>query len=251
MKKVLLLLLTMLSVTFAEVKVTQFVEAGFEGFEMRNLPWDYECSKSLQPVDGDYWTTETFYSALDSNVFFSTNEAPDVWGDFYLTFWVLSSATHSLGEVIRYQFKLFKECEIFVDGKIRGTEDDPTDRLDGIADTAATLIDSALKKYDYVAYESECTYYFNGPCVDYRVDYYLPSEIQAIIDEQNGKTALNTRKRYRVDFNLSDGHLDVPEQMIGRKFQMYDASGRRLVDDRLQNTLDLPSAPRYIKIRVK
>ena len=201
-----------------EVKVEHYVEVSFPGEIWHNLDDDYyfrspvnssRCDSCFGLEKGNIGNY-IFYTALDSNVFFIDGIEFGFSEDLNFTFWELSSATHSISEVLRDLFMRFQECGYIVISK---------DSLVEILDTAIAYIDPYLQKEIDGVYEHHC--YSNegyGPCIHGTEHYrYYSEELEQEIARQNAAISAVPQKRPAVKAPLE-------------RYRLFDLNGRFILD---------------------
>ena len=255
MRKIAVVMLFATIVVFAEVYQKYTVELGFEGLELVDMWGSRDCSYApFICIGGGLYLCNVFRSALDSNVFFSVDgqEICNVGSsDFAMVFWGLSSATHTMGEVISYQFKLFNECGVFVDEPYF----DPSDILEAKADSAAMYVDSLLEKENNVFYQDHCYgNEDNSACVSFSrcgmvtmYTYMYEStpvrndKVQAEIDRQNGVDTVATERLPQ----------SVQSNRVSKSYSVFDVNGRYVPSTCPRTLRGAPEVPAYFKVRVR
>lgn len=209
MKKIALMLLVVIGMAPGQVTITTSVEMSFPGYVWHNLDTEYywdspkespRCDSCFNLDKGNFGDP-LFYSALDTNVFYITEtNFLGRNGKLEFTFWVLSSATYSLSEVISDEFSRFRECGFIVLSE---------ERLEEMLDTVTAIIDSVLEQYpDGFLYEHNC--FGNedlGPCTYFPTmpagggdSWYVPDPLEEEIARQNAAlSAIPVKSRARIE----------------------------------------------------
>ena len=196
MKYIVMAIILLMSSVMAEVSVKSEVEVSLPGEYWEGL-WYENCVDVFSSFGGI-----TFRSVLDTNVFYVPGaDAASSDDDMNMTFFVLSSATHSLGEILRVELNHFQECGLLTMGK----------NTDGMIDTVTTIIDSViLTNPKGFLYEHRC--YSNddlGPCTT-NLRFYSEGgqdnkivsteSIEAEIARQNAAlSAIPVKSRARIE----------------------------------------------------
>jgi hypothetical protein len=188
---------------FGQVHISAYIEMSFPGNVWYNLDTEFYWTSPVKSsrcdscfnLDKGRFGDPLFYSALDSNVFYITTTYHLQRTDkLEFTFWVLSSATHSFGEVLRDELSRFQECAYITLSK---------ERFDEMMDSVISIVDSVLEEnpggffYEHNCYGNEdlgpCTRGFSEPPVR---DMYVHDSLDVQIERQNAAlSAIPNRPR--------------------------------------------------------
>ena len=207
MKKIILFVLASVGVALSEIDISTYIEMSFPGNVWYNLDTEFYWTSPVKSsrcdscfnLDKGRFGDPLFYSALDSNVFYITTTYHLQRTDkLEFTFWVLSSATHSFGEVLRDELSRFQECAYITLSK---------ERFDEMMDSVIAIVDSVLEEtpggffYEHNCYGNEdlgpCTRGFSEPPVR---DMYVHDSLDVQIERQNAAlSAIPVKSRARIE----------------------------------------------------
>lgn len=274
MKKTLLLLLVAASSILAKVELYQevVIELPTDLWEEYSPMYGYlssyykdeELKQECLTYFGDNTTSNgrnfgkcydgVCQSIIDSNILFyihyecylSTYEK----GCFAFAVYVLSGATHSVMDVVRDELKHYQKCEYIVKDNL--------------------LLDTLLNEMDTLIYDYRDRYYetilSNKNCQENQhlctpsfseIQFYLPfypsytneTNIYDYIDKLNGKTSIPYSIDFSAQLHIEGDRLVVPQELVGKRFEIIDFKGRLQSKGLLQNNMQLPHTKAILRIQ--
>ena len=261
MKKLLILLIALASIVWAEIKVEMAVrlenfpeDLFFDSDDMNKE--DYEACSTFYKgkVHGHYEAVNCGYeglcrSMLDSNILLGWNGGYISFFDGLdsgIEFYVLTGATHSVREIIEDEFVHYRKCYYFTDN-------------DSIFNFLFSKIDSLLvPAIDDCLQKKKCNTrpfilnFFGG-----MRDWITPGPnyelIEFALDSVNARNAVISGiapAKYKLEsIRVQNHQLSVSPELLGRKFTLFDVNGHELRRGTLQNNMQLPTYPTVIKIQ--
>ena len=253
MKKIIIPLLVLVTVLWAETKIELIVHIIFpeEVYLGENERLEYEeCTDFFEQKKhiGYYPCAEggLCRTMLDTNVLFGWNVLSFGYMDY--EFYVLTGATHTMKEVIADEFIHYKKCHWFTDN-------------DSIYNSIFTKIDSVLipaidtelqrqinrgyawpvvYNHDFAKIEDFCCV----PLVD-----YLEIANDSVAARNAIASIINSVNYRRESIRVQNHRLMVPRKLEGRTFMLFDVNGHELRRGTLKNNMKIPAYPTVIKIQ--
>lgn len=246
MKKLLILLLALTAIAWAEIEIEVAVR-------IENLP------EKILDLDG-FSSQNEYCAELEKNACFASEEilcpmlldVNILYGWPYygniIEFYILTGASHALSEAVQNEFNYYRKCGIMV-------ADDSTYnsiflKIDSVLIPA---INDCLQKkncstkpliFDFTLGEMQSDWRIPGP------DYEL---IEMATDSVNARNAAISQLALSVSrhesVRVQNHQLTVSPKLIGRQFMLFDVNGHELRRGTLQNNMQLPAYPTVIKIQ--
>ena len=266
MKKILIPLLALAVMVWAEVKIEMAVRVeNFPDnlfFDSDNMnEEDYEaCSMFYKgKVHDSYGGVDCGYtglcrSMLDSNILLGWNGGLLSFFDGLdsgIEFYVLTGAIHTVREIIEDEFVHYRKCYYFTDN-------------DSIFNSLFAKIDSILvPEIDkYIQNERKK---FVSLLYNYNVGWVRPAELvipggggdlfhiefaKDSVKARNAAISSIVPAKYRLEtIRVQNHRLTISPKLLGRDFVLFDVNGHELRRGTLQNNMQLPAYPTVIKIQ--
>ena len=266
MKKIIIPLLFLAAALWAETKVELLVviDMGNNLFSYDKMDFidvdDEECmslfaNPALEPKDVE--KLSVFYydlycgrgglwkSALDSNILFARSSGGNCCGQA-LEFYILTGATHTLGEVIEDEITRYKKCDCF-----DGNDSLFSFLLTGIDSELMPEVERELKKdidmRRFIFYDIKLAkrlYVSGGPYVD------CGDMVDLFLDIRNGAISKIPSNNSRFEsIRVQNHRLTVSPKLEGRDFVLFDVNGHELRRGILKDNMEIPAYPTVIKIQ--
>ena len=248
MKKILIPLLALAVMVWAEIKIEMLVR-------IEGIPEEWNC-KDYVEIDDDWkefcaeldksgchlYDDVLCPTVLDSNVLYGW---PDPSG--VVEFYVLTGATHSWREVFENELNHYRRCGIMA------VDDSSYNLL--LAKIDSVLVPEINKYlqsngmysdpliFDYVMGIMR-GWVTPGPNYEF-VEFAMDS-----VKARNAAISSIVPAKYRLEtIRVQNHRLVVSPKLLGRDFVLFDVNGHELRRGTLQNNMQLPAYPTVIKIQ--
>jgi len=256
MKKVSILLFALTAILWAKVDIEIVVHIEFPKEVFLNEDELEETSDVCKDFDevknarNEYGGLGCGYaglcrSMLDSNVLLGWDDG-FFFDDGFIEFYVLTGASHTLKDVIEYEFIHYKKCYYLTNN-------------DSIFNSIFTKMDSVLiPAVDKCLQRETCynnSFFYNhrqariidgltGP-VRYFYDYASDT-----VKARNAAISSIAPAKYKLEtIHVQNHRLTASPKLLGREFTLFDVNGHELRRGTLQNNMQLPAFPTVIKIQ--
>lgn len=223
---------------------------------------DMGGEKSARAYKGEYgWcVSDVCSSVLDSSIFFLESNTCGTFEDFFWNhgfevydgdcftyeFIALSDATHSVVDVAIDELKHFQKCGYF---------DISDEKMDSIVkEMEQGMIPKTKRNFGRNIYVADCgdgsgcvaSCDHTGGCFG---DIYYSSSIKNVLVARNATDALPYRMDFAARIVAENGRLNVPADLEGRSFVLFNLNGRVLRKGELSNNMALPREPAVLRIK--
>ena len=249
MKKLLILLLALTAIVWAEIKIEMPVRIEYlpeKWFDVGDFEIDDKWKEFCAELDKSgchIYEDILCPTVLELNILYGW---PNIEGT--VEFYVLTGATHSWREVFENQLNHYRRCGMMaVD--------------DSSYNSLLAKIDSVLVP-EIEKYQQSNGMYSKALIFDYSQGIMRDFDVGGPPDYEFGKYALDSVKArnaaisplapsvFRLEsVRVQDHQLIVPPKLIGRQFTLFDVNGHELRRGTLQNNMLLPAYPTVIKIQ--
>ena len=185
-------------------------------------------------------------SALDSNILFAWSSGGNRCGQA-VEFYILTGATHTLGEVIEDEFTHYKKCDCFY-----GNDSLFSSLLTSVDLGLMPEVERELKKdidmRRFIFYDIKLAkrQYLSGggPVVD------CGDMVDLFLDIRNGAISKIPSNNSRFEsIRVQDRRLMFSPKLEGRTFMLFDVNGHEIRRGVLKDNMEIPAYPTVIKIQ--